>query len=428
MMYPAEPDAQPKSTLWMLDLGQPLPVGPVLQVPVVFMRAGPEVAQELAHAMDLDDQAVVLQRFENGRHCYVGRIEGTLATYGWVTFDEEDIGELSLSIRLKAGEAYIWNCATLPAYRGQRLYPALLAHIVGELHHQGLRRVWICTETDNLPSQSGIIHAGFQPIGDVVISRVLTMRRAWMQGRPGIAEQLVMDARYALLGEGVEVWLTANSGEHSASIMDPHQGQPLVLAGEPLGSARAAMVMVHGRGATARDILTLTADLHWSGFAYLAPQAARNTWYPNSFLVPIPGNEPDLSSGLSVIASLVDQLAQMGISAERTIILGFSQGACLSLEYVARNTRRYGGVVGLSGGLIGPEGTPRNYPGSLAGTPVFLGCSDMDPHIPKERVEQAAEVLRLLGGNVTTRLYPRMEHTVNQDELHFVQDMMAMLK
>lgn len=187
MMYTAESDAQPQSTLWMLDLGQPLPVGPVLQVPVVFMRAGPEVAQELAHTMDLDDQAVVLQ--------------------------------------LKAGEAYIWNCATLPAYRGQRFYPALLAHIVGELHHQGLRRVWIGTETDNLPSQSGIIQAGFQPIGDVVISRVLTMRRAWMQGRPGIPEQLVIDARYALLGEGEEVLLAANSGEHSASIMDLH-GQP----------------------------------------------------------------------------------------------------------------------------------------------------------------------------------------------------------
>jgi GNAT superfamily N-acetyltransferase len=216
MMQPAEADEQPQSTLWMLDLGQPLPVGPVLPVPVVFMRAGPEVAQELAQAMDLDDQAVVLQRFDNGRHCYLGRIEGTLATYGWVTFDEEGIGELSLSIRLKAGEAYIWNCATLPAYRGQRLYPALLVHIVGELHHQGLHRVWIGTDTNNLPSQSGIVLAGFQPIGDVVISRVLTMRRPWMRGRPGISEQLVMDARYALLGEREEVWLAANSGEQSA--------------------------------------------------------------------------------------------------------------------------------------------------------------------------------------------------------------------
>ena len=209
--------------------------------------------------------------------------------------------------------------------------------------------------------------------------------------------------------------------------INPHLGQPLAFAGEPLKSARAAMVMLHGRGATAQDILTLTTDLHSPGFAYLAPQAAGNTWYPNSFLAPIPTNEPNLSSGLAVIASLLDQLAQAGIPAGRTIILGFSQGACLSLEYVARNARRYGGAVGLSGGLIGPEGTPRNYPGSLEGTPVFLGCSDTDPHIPKERVEQTAEVLQLLGGNVTTRLYPRMEHTVNQDELQFVQAMMAAL-
>jgi GNAT superfamily N-acetyltransferase len=156
-----------------------------------------------------------VQRFDNERHCYVGRIEGRLATYGWVTFDEEDIGELSLSIRLKAGEAYIWNCATLPAYRGQRLYPALLAHIAGELHRQGVHRVWICTDTDNLPSQSGIVLAGWQPVADVFISRALTMRRAWLQGRPDIAERLVMDARQALLGEREEVWLAANSGELS---------------------------------------------------------------------------------------------------------------------------------------------------------------------------------------------------------------------
>ncbi len=215
--------------------------------------------------------------------------------------------------------------------------------------------------------------------------------------------------------------------QHSANITGPHQGQPLLVAGEPLESARAAMIMVHGRGATAHDILSLTADLHQPGFAYLAPQADGNTWYPNSFLAPIPSNEPGLSSGLAVIASILDQLAGASISAERTIILGFSQGACLSLEYIARNARRYGGVVGLSGGLIGPDGTPRDYSGSLAGTPVFLGCSDVDPHIPKERVQQSAEVLQRLGGNVTARLYPRMGHTVNRDELSFVQTMMAAL-
>ena len=215
MMHTAEPDARPQGTFWMLDLGQPLPIGPLPQVPVAFMRAGPEVARELAQAMNLDDEAAVLQRFDDGRHCYVGRIEGKLATYGWVTFDEEHIGELSLSIRLKAGEAYIWNCATLPAYRGQQLYPALLIHIVSELHNQGLHRIWIGADTDNLPSQRGIVLAGFQPIGDIVISDVLTMRRAWLLGRPGISERLVMDARQALLGEREEVWLAANSGELS---------------------------------------------------------------------------------------------------------------------------------------------------------------------------------------------------------------------
>jgi predicted esterase len=185
------------------------------------------------------------------------------------------------------------------------------------------------------------------------------------------------------------------------------------------------MIMAHGRGATAQDILTLTADLHWPGFAYLAPQAAGNAWYPNSFLAPIASNEPGLSSALAVITSLLDQLARVGIPAERTIILGFSQGACLTLEYAARNARRYGGVVGLSGGLIGPEGMPRDDTGSLAGTPVFLGCSDMDPYVPKERVEQSARVLQQSGGNVTMRIYPHMDHTVNQDELLFVQGMMA---
>jgi len=215
--------------------------------------------------------------------------------------------------------------------------------------------------------------------------------------------------------------------EHSNKITGPHQGQPLLLAGEPLESAKAAMIMMHGRGATAEDILMLADEFKQPGFAYLAPQAAGNSWYPNSFLAPIASNEPGLSSGLAVIASLLEQLIQAGISSERTMILGFSQGACLSLEFVARNARRYGGVAGLSGGLIGPEGTPRSRSGSLAGTPVFLGCSDIDPHIPKARVQETAEVLQRLGGDVTMRLYPRMGHTVNRDELRSVQAMMSAL-
>jgi predicted esterase len=215
--------------------------------------------------------------------------------------------------------------------------------------------------------------------------------------------------------------------EQTGKSQGSHQGQTLLVGGESLEKAQAAMIMVHGRGASAEDILSLSADLKQPGFIYLAPQAAGYSWYPNSFLAPIATNEPGLSSGLAVITSLLHQLAGAGIPAERTILLGFSQGACLSLEFVARNARSYGGVAGLSGGLIGPDDTPRDYPGSLAGTPVFLGCSDVDFHIPKERVLQSAEVLQRMGGNVTTRLYPGMGHTVNRDELRFVQSMMKEL-
>src|SRR2546430_5132444 len=157
----------------------------------------------------------------------------------------------------------------------------------------------------------------------------------------------------------------------------PNQGQPVLTAGEPLDKAKAAMIMVHGRGASAEDILSLSGELNQPGFAYLAPQAAGYTWYPNSFLAPIASNEPGLSSGLAVIASLLAKLAEAGISPERTILLGFSQGACLTLEFAARNARRYGGLAGLSGALIGPDGKPRDYPGSLARNPVLLRCSDI---------------------------------------------------
>lgn len=210
----------------------------------------------------------------------------------------------------------------------------------------------------------------------------------------------------------------------AAPIKGPHQGQPVRTAGKSLDQARAAMVMVHGRGATADSILTLAAELNRPAFAYLAPQASGNTWYPNSFLAPIPSNEPGISSGMQAIQDILDRIEQAGIPAERTMLLGFSQGACLSLEFAARHARRYGGIACLSGGLIGPDGTPRDYPGSLDRTPVFLGCSDVDFHIPAERVEFSGEVIRDLDAEVTVRLYRGMGHTVNEDEIAQVQAMM----
>lgn len=204
-----------------------------------------------------------------------------------------------------------------------------------------------------------------------------------------------------------------------------HEGQRLQVAGEALDSARAAVVMAHGRGATASDILTLAGELAMPGFAFLAPQAANNTWYPNRFSDPIETNEPWLSSALAALEQAVGRAAAARIPPVRTILLGFSQGACLALEFAARHARRYGALVGLSGALIGPEGTPRDYLGSLAGTPVFLGCSDVDPHVAKEYVIESGEALARLGGLVTVRLYPNMPHTVNQDEIEFVRALMT---
>jgi predicted esterase len=206
-----------------------------------------------------------------------------------------------------------------------------------------------------------------------------------------------------------------------------HQGNPILRAGKSLEEAEAAMVMLHGRGASARDILALSEELRGEKFAYLAPQAANFTWYPYSFLAPIERNEPWLSSALNLVAEVLNQISEAGVPAERTILLGFSQGACLASEYVARNPRRYGGLVAFSGGLIGPEIKKWEYSGTLEGTPVFLGCSDVDPHIPKERVQETAEVLRAMGAEVTAKLYPGMGHTVNRDEIKHAREIMNKL-
>jgi predicted esterase len=203
----------------------------------------------------------------------------------------------------------------------------------------------------------------------------------------------------------------------STRVPDPHAGQPVIRLGPTPDAARLSAILIHGRGASAEDILGLAREFATTDVAYLAPQAAGHSWYPHSFLTPIAQNEPWLTSALGVIAGLVRSLEQHGVTADRVAILGFSQGACLTLEFAARNPRRYAAAIGLSGGLIGPPGTPRTYPGSLDATPVFLGCSDIDAHIPVERVRESAAVLRTMKATVDERIYRGMGHTVNSDEI-----------
>ena len=181
------------------------------------------------------------------------------------------------------------------------------------------------------------------------------------------------------------------------------------------------MILIHGRGGSAEDMLALAREFQVPDVAYLAPQAAGHTWYPYSFLAPIEQNEPGLTSALHVISGLIDSLGKDGIEAGRVGLGGFSQGACVSLEYAARHARRYAAVIGLSGGLIGPPGTSRNYKGSFDETPIFLGCSDVDPHIPLDRVRESADVFRRMHASVDERIYKGMGHTVNGDEVEAVR-------
>jgi phospholipase/carboxylesterase len=183
--------------------------------------------------------------------------------------------------------------------------------------------------------------------------------------------------------------------------------------------------MIHGRGDSANGILALAAAFEQTGIAYLAPQATNYTWYPHSFLAPLASNEPWLSSALDSVEAVVDSVVEAGVPRERIVLLGFSQGACLACEYAARRAGRYGGLVVLSGGLIGPPGTPRDYHGSFQGTPAFLGCSDTDQHIPVERVHETAEILTALGATVEKRIYSNFGHSVNQDEVDRVKELLA---
>lgn len=203
--------------------------------------------------------------------------------------------------------------------------------------------------------------------------------------------------------------------------MAPHEGQPVVEIGVPLGDAPAAVVMVHGRNAAPANILDLVPRLRRPRLTYLAPAAAGRTWYPNSFLADIPSNEPGLSSGLAVLGALVGRVEAAGVPRSRIVLLGFSQGACLAAEFAIRQASRFGGVIVFSGGAIGPPGTTWEYGGDFGGTPVFLGCSDQDSHVPEARVRETATLFERAGADVTLRLYPGMGHLVSDDEIACAQ-------
>ncbi len=186
-----------------------------------------------------------------------------------------------------------------------------------------------------------------------------------------------------------------------------------------------AVILLHGRGAGPEDMLGLAETLGRPDLAFMAPPAPGRTWYPYSFLAPLADNEPALSRALAQVDATVTGLGSKGFAPERIVLVGFSQGACLALEYAARHARRYGGVAALSGGLIGPEGTVRDYAGSLAGTPIFIGCGDRDGHIPLWRVRESTAVLQGLGAEVTERIYPGMGHSVNEDEIGHVRAILS---
>ncbi len=217
------------------------------------------------------------------------------------------------------------------------------------------------------------------------------------------------------------------------SIEDPHADQPTIHAGARLGKAHALVIMLHGRGSTARDIMGLARDVlptnadYAARLAFLAPQAAGNTWYPQRFIAPISENEPWLTSALHAVGHTVDSAVTVGIPTERIVLLGFSQGACLALEYAARFPHRFGGVVGLSGALIENGDRPRTYSGSLLGTPLYLASGDADDHIPPERIDRSARIFTAMGAVVKRDIYPGMGHTVNAEEMAYIRAMVSLL-
>lgn len=191
----------------------------------------------------------------------------------------------------------------------------------------------------------------------------------------------------------------------------------VITAGKAIDQAEKVLIMIHGRGGSAQDILSLAAHLNTKDYALLAPQATNNTWYPTSFLAAPAINEPWLSSAIQVVDEVVNDVLAQGISKENIFFLGFSQGACLTLEYITRNASKYGGVVAFTGGLIGDKIYAENYSGDFAGTPVFIGTSNPDPHVPVSRVNETTTILQAMGANVTEKVYQNMGHTISHDEI-----------
>jgi predicted esterase len=204
-----------------------------------------------------------------------------------------------------------------------------------------------------------------------------------------------------------------------------HQGQPVIRFGEEFENAKLVVILLHGRGATAESMLPVAEALQMDGTSFMVPQAASNRWYPNSAFMPLEANEPDLSSALELAHSLVNQLREEGFSDQQLVFGGFSQGACLAAEYVARHASKYGGLFVFSGALIGPKGMRRNYTGSFGGMPVFIGGSDVDPWVAHDLLSETASVFERMGADVDFRTYPGMGHTVNQDEIESVRAMLA---
>jgi ribosomal protein S18 acetylase RimI-like enzyme len=209
-MVSADNDPRRAGTIWAFEFDRPiLLIEPIIDVN--FALAGAESISELALISGATSTTQILRRFESGRRCYVARFENKIAAYGWVSFNEEFIGELNLRLRLLPGEAYIWDCATLPDFRRKHLYSALLTYILADLSAEKLNRVWIGADLDNVVSQRGIARAGFQYVADLILARVLTLRQVWVQGRPDVSENLVAEARRAFLNNRDKVWLDART-------------------------------------------------------------------------------------------------------------------------------------------------------------------------------------------------------------------------